>query len=76
MVSWGDNQDDTRDQPAQPVRHKETLDQSSNEIFLQQIKGISGALARAAHAEAASRKLAIKTAWRCAGRGGGVQLNP
>jgi hypothetical protein len=49
---------------------KETLDQTPNEIFLVQIKGMSAALARADHAEAAMRKLCIKTAWRCAGRGG------
>ena len=49
---------------------KETMDQSANEIFLKQVKGMSAALSRAGHAEAAARKLAIKTAWRAAGRGG------
>ena len=53
---------------------KETLDQTPSEIFLKQIKGISAALSRAGHAEAAARKLAIKTAWRCAGRGGESSL--
>ena len=46
----------------------ESLDQSANEIFLVHVKALSRALAKADTAEAASRKLAIKTIWRAAGR--------
>ena len=46
----------------------ESLDNSANEIYLQHIKEISAAFARADTREAAERKLAVKTLWRCAGR--------
>ena len=44
------------------------LDQSANEIFLNHIEDISQAFSRAGTQEAASRKLAVKTIWRAAGR--------
>ena len=52
------------------IYNEEALDQSANEIFLEQISELSAALARADTADAATRKLAIKTTWRMAGRGG------
>ena len=48
----------------------ETLDQSANELFLVHIKRMSAAFALANTAEAAARKLAVKTCWRASGRAG------
>ena len=41
-----------------------------DEIYLPHVREMSAALARANTAEAAQRKLSIKTLWRCAGRSG------
>ena len=46
----------------------ESLDNSASEIYLPHVKEVCAAFARANTAEAASRKLAVKTLWRCAGR--------
>ena len=48
----------------------ESLDDSANEICLPHVREISSSFARANTAEAASRKLACKTLWRCSGRAG------
>ena len=48
----------------------ESLDQSAAELFLYHVKEMCAAFARADTAEAAARKLAIKTIWRAAGRAG------
>lgn len=48
----------------------ESFDQSANEIYLIHIKKLCTALSKANTAEAAARKLAIKTCWRAAGRAG------
>ena len=48
----------------------ESMDKSATEIFLQHIKELSAAFARAGTEEAAARKLGIKTLWRACGRSG------
>ena len=44
------------------------MDQSAEELFLEHVRKMCAALARANTAEAAGRKFAIKTIWRAAGR--------
>lgn len=46
----------------------DSFDKSSNEIFLEHVKEMCAAFARADTSEAAARKLAVKTLWRSAGR--------
>jgi hypothetical protein len=48
----------------------DSLDESANELFLHHVRELSRAFARADTGEAASRKLAVKTLWRAAGRAG------
>lgn len=50
------------------INKGEPMDQSATEIYLEQIKELSAAWARADGPEAASRKFATKTLWRSAGR--------
>ena len=52
------------------IQSNDTMDHSANEIFHVHVKEMSAALGRANTAEAASRKLAIKTLWRTGGRAG------
>lgn len=46
----------------------ESMDSSANEIYMPHVREISKAFARANTPEAAQRKLACKTLWRCSGR--------
>ena len=46
----------------------ESFDHSAEEIYLEHVKAICAAFAQADTAEAASRKLAVKTCWRAGGR--------
>ena len=46
----------------------ESFDHSAEEIYLEHIKAICAAFAQADTAEAAARKLAVKTCWRACGR--------
>ena len=48
----------------------DSLDESANELFLVHVKSICKVFALADTAEAAARKLAVKTIWRAAGRAG------
>ena len=48
----------------------ESLDQSANEIFLVHVRALCASFSKAGTAEAAARKLAVKTLWRAAGRAG------
>ena len=48
----------------------ESLDNSAQEIYLPHVRDICAAFARANTREAAGRKLAVKTLWRCSGRAG------
>ena len=46
----------------------EKMDNSANAIYLHHVKKICAALAKANDRESATRKLGVKSTWRCAGR--------
>jgi hypothetical protein len=50
------------------IRAGEAFDNSAEEIFLDQVRDVCSAFSRANTAEAAARKLAVKTLWRSTGR--------
>ena len=47
--------------------HGEAMDNSANAIYLNEVRQLSAALARADTAEASARKLALKCLWRTCG---------
>lgn len=56
------------------LAEKAVMDESPDMIFFDQVKRICAAFARGNDLDCAKRKWAIKTLWRCAGRGGEPSL--
>ena len=55
---------------ARKARLGERFDNSAEDIFLDEVEALCAAYAQLGSAEAASRKLAINSLWRSAGRAG------
>ena len=56
------------------LAEKAVMDESPDMILFDQVKRICAAFARGNDLDCAKRKWAIKTLWRCAGRGGRAEL--